>query len=198
MGQSRAMYRLELEEPAARGDTFSRRTVIARVEQWGLLGTHSADEVRTMRALRVAGYPVAEILAYDPSTEVLAQPFFVMEFVEGSSLVTPESLEEYVMSLDRLHRMDPAALELDFLERPKGPRDAALQQVVLDRSSPALRALMPTMPRTASPSFVYRGTSQNPSQTNRSPCLSTRRSSEGSPELSSPTSIPAFQASRGS
>jgi aminoglycoside phosphotransferase (APT) family kinase protein len=129
MGQSRAMYRLELEEPAARGDTCSRRSVIARVEQWGLLGTDSADEVRTMRALRSAGYPVAEVLAYDPTTEVLAQPFFVMEFVEGSNLVTPESLEEYVMSLDRLHRMDPAALELDFLQRPKGPRDAALQQV---------------------------------------------------------------------
>jgi aminoglycoside phosphotransferase (APT) family kinase protein len=128
-GQSRAMYRLELEWPVARCDTLLRRTVIVRVEQWGLLGTDSADEVRTMRAMRAAGYPVAEVLAYDPTTEVLAQPFFVMEFIEGSNVVTPESLEEYVLSLDRLHRMDPDALELDFLERPRGPRDAALRQV---------------------------------------------------------------------
>jgi len=129
MGQSRAMYRLEIEEPAAHGDTVSRRSVVVRVEQWGLLGTDSADEVRVMRAMRAAGYPVAEILAYDPTTEVLSQPFFVMEFVEGSNLVTRESLQEYVRSLQQMHEMDPAALELDFLERPKRPRDAALLQV---------------------------------------------------------------------
>jgi aminoglycoside phosphotransferase (APT) family kinase protein len=129
LGQSRAMYRLDLEWPTARGDTPSRRTVIARVEQWGLLGTDSGDEVRTMQALRAVGYPVAEVLAYDPTTEVLSQPFFVMEFVEGSIETTPESLEEYVLSLVELQRMDPDALDLDCLERPKGPRDSALLQV---------------------------------------------------------------------
>ena len=129
LGQSRAMYRVELEPADAPGDRSDRRTVIVRVEQWGLLGSDSANEVQAMRGLHAAGYPVARVRAYDPSTDLLPQPFFVMDFVEGTSEYTAESLRDYVGLLDRLHRMDPEKVGLRSLEHPKGPRDAALSQV---------------------------------------------------------------------
>jgi aminoglycoside phosphotransferase (APT) family kinase protein len=129
LGQSRAMYRAELEPADAAGDRSHRRTVVIRVEQWGLLGSDSSNEVRAMQGLYAAGYPVARVLAYDSSTDLLSQPFFVMDFVEGTSEYTPESLRDYVGLLDRLHRMEPEKVGLGSLERPKGSRDAALSQV---------------------------------------------------------------------
>jgi aminoglycoside phosphotransferase (APT) family kinase protein len=82
-----------------------------------------------MRALRAAGFPVADVLSYEPSCDILGQPFFVMEFVEGTSVFTRESLDPYVEALARLHSLDPAAIGVDFFEAPSGPRDAALLQV---------------------------------------------------------------------
>jgi aminoglycoside phosphotransferase (APT) family kinase protein len=124
MGQSRAMYIAEIDCEAS-----GRRSVVIRVEQWGLLGSDSRDEVRVMRALRAAGFPVADVLSYEPSCDILGQPFFVMEFVEGTSVFTRESLDPYVAALARLHSLDPAAIGVDFFEAPSGPRDAALLQV---------------------------------------------------------------------
>jgi aminoglycoside phosphotransferase (APT) family kinase protein len=129
LGQSRAMYRVELEPAEAAGDGSPRHTVVVRVEQWGLLGSDSANEVRAMQGLHAAGYPVARVLAYEPGTDLLAQPFFVMDFVEGTSEYTPESLRDYVRLLDQLHRTDPGAVGLGSLDRPDGARDAALSQV---------------------------------------------------------------------
>ncbi|MCP5071133.1 MAG: phosphotransferase family protein [bacterium] len=129
LGQSRAMYRAELVPADTAGDASDRRTVIVRVEQWGLLGSDSANEVQAMQALHAAGYPVAHVLAYERGTELLSQPFFVMDFVEGTSEYTPESLRDYVGLLDRLHRMDPKEAGLGSLPHPNGPRDAALLQV---------------------------------------------------------------------
>jgi aminoglycoside phosphotransferase (APT) family kinase protein len=123
MGQSRGMYLLEL---VAAGRRYK---LVLRVEQWGLLGTDSRDEVAVMRALHAGGYPVAEVIAYEPSDEILGQPFFVMSFVEGTSLFQPESLDPYLESLVRLHQLDPEALGVDFLEHPGGERGAALLQV---------------------------------------------------------------------
>ncbi|MCP5068865.1 MAG: phosphotransferase family protein [bacterium] len=124
MGQSRAMYIAELE-----CERSGRRKVVIRVEQWGLLGGESRDEVRVMRALHGVGFPVAEVISYEPSCEILGQPFFVMEFVEGTSVFTRESLDPYVDSLARLHRLELSAIDIDFFEMPKGPRDSALLQV---------------------------------------------------------------------
>ncbi len=124
MGQSRAMYISELE-----CETSGRRKVVIRVEQWGLLGSDSRDEVLVMRALHAAGYPVAEILAYDPTPEILGQPFFVMDFVEGTSVFTRESLDPYVDALAGLHSLDAAAIGIDFYDNPSGPRDSALLQL---------------------------------------------------------------------
>ncbi len=124
MGQSRAMYIADLE-----GKAQGLRKVVIRVEQWGLLGSDSREEVQVMRALHAAGYPVAGVLAYDPTPDVLGQPFFVMDFIEGTSVFTRESLDPYVDALADLHRIDYAEIGVDFLPQPKGPRDSALLQV---------------------------------------------------------------------
>ena len=122
MGQSRAMYVLEFTAgPHPR--------LVLRIEQFGLLGSDSRDEVLVMRALHANGYPVAAVLDYEPSNEVLGQPFFVMEFIEGTSVYQPESLGPYVESLARLHAADLDTLGVDFFPRPAGKRDAALKQV---------------------------------------------------------------------
>jgi len=122
MGQSRAMYVLELTHGPC-------RRLVLRIEQWGLLGSDSRDEVLVMRALHAHGQPVADVLAYEPSHEVLGQPFFVMEYVDGTSVYQPESLGPYVDALAALHAADPDALGLDFFERPQSKRDSALHQV---------------------------------------------------------------------
>ncbi|HSN11360.1 MAG TPA: hypothetical protein VLS51_04555, partial [Propionibacteriaceae bacterium] len=61
MGQSRAMY---VVDAAYAGGTH--RTIL-RVEQGGFLGSDSTTEVPVMQALRRAGYPVAEVMAYEPT-----------------------------------------------------------------------------------------------------------------------------------
>jgi aminoglycoside phosphotransferase (APT) family kinase protein len=127
MGQSRAMYVLDLEYVGQEGPV--QRTVVARVEQWGHLGSDSRDEVRTMQTLHGLGYPVARVLAYEPSSDVLGQPFFVMEFVLGTSVFHPDTTDEYIRTLDRLHRMDTNTGDFDYLERPRSPRESALLQV---------------------------------------------------------------------
>ena len=73
VGHSRAMHRVETD-----GGTF-----VVRVEQGGVFGSSSGEEFGFMRGLADAGYPVAPALWYEPTGEVLGQPFFVMDFVEG-------------------------------------------------------------------------------------------------------------------
>jgi aminoglycoside phosphotransferase (APT) family kinase protein len=124
MGQSRAMHVVELECEAS-----GRKKVVVRVEQWGLLGGDSQDEMCVMRALHAGGFPVADVIASEASSEILGQPFFVMEFVEGTSVFTRESLDPYVRALAELHTLDFEALGIDFLKVPERGRESALAQV---------------------------------------------------------------------
>lgn len=128
LGHSRAMYRLDLELMPAAG-AVEQRSVVLRVEQGGVLGTDSGDEVRVMRGLAAAGYPVATVLDYEPGGDVLGFPFFVMEYVPGSSMPAATSLDAFTGALHWLHTLDWRAAGLDFLETPIGPRDAAVMQV---------------------------------------------------------------------
>lgn len=123
MGQSRAMYVVD----ATIGG--QPRRLVARVEQSGLLGSASHDEVGIMRALHRVGFPVAEIVAYEPSGEVLGQPFFVMAFVPGVSTHDPATVDDYLRLLGQLHDMDPVAVAGDVYAVPSGPTGAALAQV---------------------------------------------------------------------
>lgn len=125
MGQSRAMYILDLEYTDASGPRT--RKVVARVEQHGHLGTDSRSEVAIMQALHSRGFPVANVFAYEESDTVLGQPFFVMDFVEGVSTWSDESTDEYVRRLDELHSLPID--DIDFLPPVIGGKDAALLQV---------------------------------------------------------------------
>ena len=60
--------------------------LVARVEQGGLFGTRTADEVVGTRGLRAAGVPVADVVAVDEAGHVLGHPMFVMEYVDGRRL----------------------------------------------------------------------------------------------------------------
>ncbi len=127
MGQSRAMFVLDLEY--AKDGAAIQRKVVVRVEQWGHLGSDSENEVNIMRALHALDYPVAEILGYETSSDLLEQPFFVMGFVPGVSTFSEDTADEYIAALHRLHSIDATSDAFDFLETPGAPHGAALQQV---------------------------------------------------------------------
>jgi aminoglycoside phosphotransferase (APT) family kinase protein len=83
-----------------------------------VFGTSGAEECRIMRVLHRAGYPVARILAEEPSGSVTGFPFFVMEHVVGAETgderaVDPTTAAAFVDDLARLHRLDPSTLEVD-------------------------------------------------------------------------------------
>lgn len=119
MGQSRAMYVLD----ASVGGT--PRKMVARIEQSGLLGSDAVTEVPVMQALFHAGFPVAEVLVDEPTGDVLGQPFFVMDFVEGVSTDDDATIDEYVELLHRLHTIDPTDIGLSFLPTPELPTGPA-------------------------------------------------------------------------
>jgi aminoglycoside phosphotransferase (APT) family kinase protein len=119
MGQSRAMYVIDADYE---GGTHR---AILRVEQGGFLGSDSTTEVPVMQALHRAGYPVAEVVAYEPSGAVIGSPFFVMAFVEGVATELRSTLDDYIRLLDRLHRYDPVEVGLGFLAQPALPTGPA-------------------------------------------------------------------------
>lgn len=128
MGQSRAMYILDLAYEGEAGPVA--RKVVIRIEQWGHLGSDSRNEVATMRALHAVGFPVAKVLAYETSEELLGQPFFLMDFVEGSSVFANDtSVDDYIRRLHALHGIDHARKEFAYLERPESLQDIARNQV---------------------------------------------------------------------
>ena len=99
-GRSRAMYKLT----TTHGDRF-----VARVEQGGIFGTRTADEVRCTARLHAAGVPVAAVVASDEVGHVLGHPAFVMEFVDGVDTPPPlDVIDDFIRQLDRLHRLPNA------------------------------------------------------------------------------------------
>ena len=117
MGQSRAMYILDVAYEGEEGPV--ERKVVARIEQWGHLGSDSRNEVATMRALHKVDFPVAKILSYETTDDVLGQPFFTMDFVPGSSVFSEEVVDEYLQLLHKLHRVDYKTPDFEHLERPE-------------------------------------------------------------------------------
>ena len=129
MGQSRAMFILDLAYTGPKGPT--ERRIIARVEQYGHLGADSRNEVATMRGLHAVGYPVANVFAYETSNDILGQPFFLMDFVQGSSVFSPEVADEYLRMLRKLHQVDWKSKYFDHLQRPASLKDPG--RIVVER-----------------------------------------------------------------
>jgi len=101
--------------------------VVVRIEQHGVFGTTGIEERRVMSGLRGRGVPVASILATDDGA-ILGRPFFVMEFIEGSSPTFP--IEHFVDSLHALHQLvvDDEVRAL-FERQPSSADEATLGQI---------------------------------------------------------------------
>lgn len=132
MGQSRAMYIVDADYAGG-----THRTIL-RVEQGGFLGSDSTTEVPVMQALHRAGYPVAEVLAYEPTGAVIGEPFFVMAFVDGVATELPSTLDDYIRLLARLHALDPHDVGLDVLALPVLPTGPA--HALVDRFEATYRS----------------------------------------------------------
>jgi aminoglycoside phosphotransferase (APT) family kinase protein len=136
VGHSRAMYRVDTDAGA----------FVVRVEQGGVFGTSSGEEFGLMAGLRRAGYPVAPVRWLEPSGEVLGQPFFVMDFVEGAELVDERAMDEetaadFVRTLADLHALDWPAAALDPAILPPDPDAATHLQI--ERWAGIARAAVP-------------------------------------------------------
>jgi aminoglycoside phosphotransferase (APT) family kinase protein len=99
-GNSRAMWFLRFDDG---------RRFVARVEQGGVFGTSSIDEYRFMQAAGRLGCPVAPVRWYEPTGEVIGQPFFVMDFLDGAAAgrddrtMSDALAHDFVARLHQLH-----------------------------------------------------------------------------------------------
>ncbi|HEX5588013.1 MAG TPA: phosphotransferase family protein [Acidimicrobiia bacterium] len=96
-------------------------------------GAHDmAREHRVLAALQGSGLPIPTVYGFWDDERVVGAPFYVMSYVAGSVFHGPDDVatlsesqaraisEATVDVLDRLHRVDPAAVGLGELGRPDG------------------------------------------------------------------------------
>lgn len=121
-GNSRAMWFVSLAD----GTRY-----VARVEQGGVFGTSSAEEFRFMLAAGRLGCPVAAVRWLEPTGDVIGQPFFVMDFIDGAAIgrddraMSAELASDFVTRLHELHKTDWTA-ELTSVTTPS---DATHRQI---------------------------------------------------------------------
>ena len=128
-GHSRAMYRVTM----VGGGRY-----VVRVEQGGVFGTSGAEEARVMRSLHAIGFPVARIVASEPSGTVIGQPFFVMAHLdvgaapEDERAIDDRTAAAFVSTMHRLHQIELSGIEFDIV--PPTPAHATPMQVERWRS----------------------------------------------------------------
>lgn len=127
------------------------RALVCRVQPTGPIGVFPrydiAQQYRVMDALRGTPVPVPAMLWLEPDAAPLGSPFFVMGRVEGRiptdtppyhaggwvpEIPAPERRALWESALDALaeiHRQDPAALGLDFLDAPPPGADTVAWQI---------------------------------------------------------------------
>jgi aminoglycoside phosphotransferase (APT) family kinase protein len=105
------------------------RELVVRIEQGGTFGTEGTSEALAMRALHAAGVAVAPVPWIEPSAGPLGHPFFVMDFVTGSSNVNDTALDAFVHALRAVHRLDPAVLVPALGPVPPSPEAAVTAQI---------------------------------------------------------------------
>jgi len=124
VGHSRAMYRAGLDDGSS---------VIVRREQGGVFGSSSAEEYRVMGGLHAAGYPVAEVIAYEPTGSVLGEPFFVMKDLGAGRpgmderVVDEAVARDFVRTMAQLHAIDPKTLPFSYVS--SDPSEATHVQI---------------------------------------------------------------------
>lgn len=127
-GHSRAMLGVSVDFQI--GGRARHREYVLRVEQGGVFGTESSQEVRLMRALRIAGIPVAPVRWFERDDSVIGAPFFVMDRIEGKG-ENPDrgAIRACVGLLQRQHELDWQRAGLAFLGVPNTPRAATIAQI---------------------------------------------------------------------
>jgi aminoglycoside phosphotransferase (APT) family kinase protein len=124
-GRSNLTYRVR----SGPDDYVVRRRPIGRVAK----GAHDmAREHRVLAALQGSELPIPTVYGYWDDERVVGAPFYVMSYVPGAVFHRPSDVaalteaqaraisEATVDVLDRLHRVDPAAVGLGELGRPDG------------------------------------------------------------------------------
>ncbi len=115
-------------------DRAGRRLVLRRPPRGPLVGTahNMRREFRIIDALGSTEVPVPAVVGYGEEPEITAAPFFVMEYVGGSTISDRSAgaammaasklrvAPEMTVSLARLHRLDPLELGLHDLRRDEG------------------------------------------------------------------------------
>lgn len=102
-GNSRAMWFVAMSDGAR---------YVARVEQGGVFGTSGAAEFELMRAAHALGCPVATVRWLEPTGDLIGQPFFVMDFLDGATTgrddrsMSPDLATDFVRRLRELHHVD--------------------------------------------------------------------------------------------
>lgn len=123
-GHSRQMLLVHVEAGGR------QRRYVLRIEQDGIFGTSSAEEYRVMGALHKAGFPVAKVRWLETGRELLGEPFFVMDYVDGDfDNPVGDTLRAFVTTLHQLHQLDWQAAGLDFDLQPNSIEEATHLQV---------------------------------------------------------------------
>ena len=134
-------------------------------------------EYRVIDALAATDVPVADPVALCTDPAVLGAPFYLMSFVDGVVLDTPEALsgldhdaartacEQLVDTLVRLHAVDPVVIGLRDFGRPDGfllrqvnrwqAQWQASQTRQLPQTDHVLDALLAGLPRSSSAGVVH-------------------------------------------
>ncbi|MGI8968148.1 MAG: phosphotransferase family protein [Chloroflexota bacterium] len=129
-GVSAQVTTLEIERPDGR----TKKMVVRR--HGAVDRTHNphiaADEFKLLRIVRSAGLAAPEPYFLDQSGEVFSTPYVVIEFIEGSTEISPADVRDSILQmatyLAKIHRVDGSLLDLTFL-----PKQAARLAETLDK-----------------------------------------------------------------
>jgi len=93
-------------------ETADGARYVVRVEQGGVFGSASSDEFRMMRVAHALGSRVAQVRWLEPTGNVLGQPFFVMDYLDGAATarddrsLSGDLADDFVRRLAELHQAD--------------------------------------------------------------------------------------------
>ena len=118
-GHSRRMLNAKV---TANGEV---QQLIVRIEQGGMFGTEGTSEAKVMKAVAEAGYAAPTVRWIVTDSDVLGQPFFVMDRVAGSPVVEDQAvIDTYIATLGNLHQLDPSIAVEGLGPVPATPEDA--------------------------------------------------------------------------
>ncbi|MEM9461451.1 MAG: phosphotransferase family protein [Myxococcota bacterium] len=147
-GVSASMVALEVQTPQRQ----LRRLVVREqgAADWKPLAHDvMAAEYALHQALRRLAMPVPEVYLFDDSAQLLARPYLVMEFIEGTTEVDPaarpDAMRQMAAFLARLHTIELEGTGLPALPLREDPREGALEYLPADPRHDRLRTVMQRM-----------------------------------------------------